>query len=93
MVATNTLFKEITSASGISYVHRDLELIDFDVQALLPHKLSEYCPALAVADVDGNGFDDFVVRRKQKLSSQNFSATARTANFQAKRFPACERQL
>ena len=39
-------------------VHRDSLFIDFNVQPLLPHKLSEYGPGLAVADVDGDGLDD-----------------------------------
>ncbi|HVY75359.1 MAG TPA: VCBS repeat-containing protein [Puia sp.] len=56
-----TLFREVTLASGITYRHRDYDYIDFNVQHLLPHKLSEYCPALAVGDLDGNGFDDLVI--------------------------------
>ncbi|MBS1934284.1 MAG: VCBS repeat-containing protein, partial [Bacteroidetes bacterium] len=64
-VAQNTLFTEITSAAGINYKHQDYDMIDFDVQSLLPHKLSEYCPALAVADIDGNGFDDFIIGGNQ----------------------------
>jgi ASPIC/UnbV protein/VCBS repeat protein len=60
-LATNALFKEVTAASGINYKHQDYDFIDFDVQALLPHKLSEYCPALAVGDIDGNGFDDLII--------------------------------
>ena len=38
--------------------HRDCLFIDFNVQPLLPHKLSEYGPGLAVADVNGDGLDD-----------------------------------
>ncbi|PHI18876.1 RNA-binding protein [Lewinellaceae bacterium SD302] len=38
--------------------HKDSLFIDFNVQPLLPHKLSEYGPGLAVADVNGDGLDD-----------------------------------
>lgn len=39
-------------------MHRDCLFIDFNVQPLLPHKLSEYGPGLAVGDMDGDGLDD-----------------------------------
>ncbi len=60
-VATDALFRTVTKTYGIAYRHHDYDFVDFDVQHLLPHKLSEYCPALASADLDGNGFDDLVI--------------------------------
>ncbi|HMH23215.1 MAG TPA: VCBS repeat-containing protein [Puia sp.] len=59
--ADHALFREVTSAAGISFRHHDYDFIDFTIQTLLPHKLSEYCPALAAGDIDGNGSDDLVV--------------------------------
>ncbi|OLY91616.1 Repeat domain-containing protein [Cnuella takakiae] len=59
-INASSLFQDITNASGIRYVHHDSDFIDFNVQKLLPHKLSEYGPALAVGDMDGNGLDDLV---------------------------------
>jgi hypothetical protein len=58
--ATNTLFTEITDSPGIHYRHQEKDFIDFNIQKLLPHKLSEYGPSLAVGDIDGNGLDDIV---------------------------------
>ena len=57
---TNSLFKEVTVASGIQYKHKDFDAIDFNLQSILPHKFTEYCPALAAGDIDGNGLDDLV---------------------------------
>ncbi|HWK07459.1 MAG TPA: VCBS repeat-containing protein [Puia sp.] len=60
-LAAGALFKEVTHADGISYRHHDYDFIDFDIQHLLPHKLSEYGPALAAGDIDGNGYDDLII--------------------------------
>ena len=60
LFAQNTLFKEISDSIGIHYQHQQKDFIDFNVQKLLPHKLSEYGPSLAVGDVDGNGLDDMI---------------------------------
>lgn len=59
-VAAHTLFKEITDSAGIHYKQQERDYIDFNVQKMLPHKFSEYGPALAVGDIDGNGLDDLV---------------------------------
>jgi hypothetical protein len=56
-----SLFREVTKKSGITYKNADNDFIDFNIQNLLPHKLSQYSPALAVGDVDGNGLEDIVV--------------------------------
>ncbi|WP_183557048.1 VCBS repeat-containing protein [Mucilaginibacter sp. SP1R1] len=56
-----SLFREITRSAGITYKHQDKDYVDFNIQKLIPHKLSEYSPAVAVGDVDGNGFDDMVI--------------------------------
>jgi hypothetical protein len=59
-IAGNSLFREVTRLVNINYVHSDSDFVDFNIQRLLPHKFSEYGPALAVADIDGNGLDDIV---------------------------------
>jgi hypothetical protein len=69
-VNTQSLFTEVTKAVGINYKHNDVDFADFNVQKLLPHKLSEYSPAVAVGDVDGNGFDDMVVGGTSKYPAQ-----------------------
>ncbi len=58
---TPPLFKEITQSAALQFTYQDRDFIDFNIQSTLPHKLSEYRPALAVADLDGNGLDDLVI--------------------------------
>ncbi len=61
VTVNNSFFLNITQQTECNFLHREYDYIDFDIQKLLPHKLSEYGPALAVADVDGNGRDDIFV--------------------------------
>ncbi|HVB03024.1 MAG TPA: VCBS repeat-containing protein [Chitinophagaceae bacterium] len=55
------LFTDVTDALHVHYVQQELDFVDFAIQKLLPHKLSQYGPALAVGDVDGNGTDDIFI--------------------------------
>ena len=59
--ASQALFRDVTDEMGIQYVHQENDFIDFNVQKLIPHKLSEYTPALATGDLNNDGLDDIVV--------------------------------
>ena len=61
MVDTGSLFSNVTDAEGINFRHKDIDFIDFNIQIILPHKFTEYCPAIATGDIDGNGLDDMVI--------------------------------
>jgi hypothetical protein len=56
----NVLFTDVTSNAGVHLQQPETDFPDFNIQKLLPHKLSEYGPALAVGDVDNNGLDDVI---------------------------------
>jgi hypothetical protein len=60
-INNKSLFREVTGAVGVTYKHKEHDLADFNIQKLIPHKLSQYTPAIAVGDVDGNGYDDMVI--------------------------------
>jgi hypothetical protein len=68
----NSLFTDITGNSGIHYTHEERDYIDFDRERLLPHKLSQYGPGLAVADIDANGLDDICVGGSTTLPGKVF---------------------
>ena len=57
----NYFFTEISQSLGIHFNHTEKDYIDFNVQKLLPHKFSQYGPAIAVGDINGDQLDDFFV--------------------------------
>ena len=60
-IRANPLFEDITEKSQLKFKHRENLFDDFAYQVLLPHKTSEYGPALAVGDIDNNGLDDIYI--------------------------------
>lgn len=57
----NLLFTDISEQLNINYKHEDDDFIDFNIQKLLPHKLSQFGPALSVGDVNSDGTEDIFV--------------------------------
>ena len=70
LLATNTLFTDVTNALGVKYVHTQNDYVDFNIQKLIPHKFTEYAPAVAVGDVDGNGIEDMIIGGSINNSAQ-----------------------
>jgi len=52
-------FRDVTDSIQLDYRHRENNFNDFVQQAYLPHLVSTQGPKLAVADVNGDGLDDF----------------------------------
>ncbi len=60
-VSTLRKMKDITSQTGIIYVHEENAFQEFNRELLLPHMLSTEGPALVVADMNGDGLDDVFI--------------------------------
>ena len=52
-------FEDVTKEYGLSVKHRENGMLDFMIDPMLPYKISSLGPPLAVADVNGDGLDDF----------------------------------
>ena len=55
------LFVNRTASFTGKFKHRENSFDDFKKQLLLPHKLSQFGPALASADINNDGLEDFYI--------------------------------
>ncbi|MFC0773863.1 VCBS repeat-containing protein [Terrimonas alba] len=53
--------EDITASTNINYKHTENPFIEFNREPLIPHMVSTEGPALAVADINGDGLDDFFI--------------------------------
>ncbi|HLL93834.1 MAG TPA: FG-GAP-like repeat-containing protein, partial [Spirosoma sp.] len=66
----SALLQDVTDSLGLTYQHEDADFIDFNQQKTLLHKFSQYGPALAVGDVNGDGRMDMVVGGSSNNSTE-----------------------
>ncbi|MFW5955439.1 MAG: VCBS repeat-containing protein, partial [Rhodothermales bacterium] len=60
-LSSSPLFVEVTDEIVLDFVHRENTFVDFDRDRLIPKMLSIEGPAVAVADVTGDGLDDLYI--------------------------------
>lgn len=72
LMGKEPLFTDVSRSINISFTQKETDFVDFNIQKLLPHKFSEYGPALATGDIDGNGLDDFICGGSANNSAQIF---------------------
>ncbi len=59
----------------LNYTHKEKEFDDYEREVLLPHKLSQEGPFIDVADVNGDGLEDFFVGNGVGFAGELFLQT------------------
>jgi hypothetical protein len=67
-----TLFTDISSSSGLTYLHHENPFNDFAVQRLLPHKYSQLGPFITTGDINNDGTTDFFIGGAYNFSGKLF---------------------
>ncbi len=54
-------YTDITHKAGIAFEHKENVFDDYKYQVLLPHKMSQFGPALAKGDINNDGLEDVFI--------------------------------
>jgi hypothetical protein len=70
--SSNRAFEDVQAGERLPYLHRTATQLDYGVQPLLPYMISRQGPAIAVADVNGDGLEDVFVGGGGSVAGQLF---------------------
>ncbi len=54
-------FSELSDSLHINFVHQEHDIVDYNIQRILPHKLTQNGPCIEAGDLNGDGLEDFIV--------------------------------
>ncbi len=66
------LFSDVTSSARLNFKHEENKINNIERESLLPHKMSDPGPGMAVGDVDNDGLEDFYVGGAKGYSGKLF---------------------
>ncbi len=55
------IFREVSGSTGAAYIHSEKDIVDYNIQRIVPHKLTQNGPCLAVGDINGDTYEDFIM--------------------------------
>ena len=65
-------FENVTAQTGLQYLHKENNFVEFNREPLVPRMLSTEGPALAIADINGDKLDDVFAGSARGSRSQVF---------------------
>jgi hypothetical protein len=76
MTDLDTLLTADLSQKGINYQHQENRYIDFDAERMLPQYFSNEGPAMATADLNGDGLDDILLGGAKGQSAELYLSSS-----------------
>ncbi|TDQ32358.1 VCBS repeat-containing protein [Zeaxanthinibacter enoshimensis] len=55
------MLSAVSKENGLAFKHREQDMIDFNIQRILPHKLTQNGPDMTSGDINGDGLEDFII--------------------------------
>jgi enediyne biosynthesis protein E4 len=55
------MLDNVSGTETISFLHQQQDIIDFNIQRTIPHKFSQFGPALSVGDINSDGLEDLFI--------------------------------